>query len=579
MLCLGLGSTAAYAAVPSAVQVTAASPPVYPVSYPAPLQVIEGLGSGITIDQVAALPSERFVIFSPSKLYTVGFDAPLWLKLKVSVPQALPQSPWLLEFPSIIVDRYEYYQRDAAGRWRMAAAGDRVAHVQWPVDGLRARFQLPSNVAGDQDVFVRVVHQHHTNLQPVIVLQSHAVARDSSQMLWTGLLLGVVFTLVLTCAQMTLVYRDWTYGWYAGYLTFTMLAALCYSGIAQRSLWPDASKFASDAIVYAVMTAFIFNLEFSRSMFGGLQSRAMRWLSRVLVGLCACYLIATFLSDRYDRLIVLFEVLSLAVFSFIVFAAAKAWRGGVVFGGYWLMVYVPYLLCIALTLGNSAGFLNVPWLPAQTPVFAAIAEAVAMMLCINAYGRLRHAQSVREQEAARYDPLTGFLKEAVFNKKVSELWNNSKSAKRDLAVVYVTVDAQAADMPGTVDAEAVMARSVRQVRMVTRDFDLIGRLGRNRIGIAILNVPPREALSNRLARLVALGLMRDADDPTVLAARFSMSVGLRHSFEGDFDAVDRALRELLERQGPALRPIRFLDTEVFTRRVNAPHAPSALKPG
>ncbi len=575
MFCVGLGTAAVHAAAPLAVQLTAASP----AAYPAPLQVIEGLGSAITIDQVAALPSERFGTFSPTKMYEIGFDAPLWLKLKISMPQALPQGAWLLEFPSIIVDRYEFYQRDTTGRWLMAAAGDRVAHVQWPLDGLRARFPLRSDVAGEQEVFVKVVHQHHTNLQPVIVLQSDALARDSSQMLWTGLLLGVVFTLVLTCAQMTLVYRDWTYGWYAGYLTFTMLAALCYSGIAQRSLWPDTTKFASDAIVYAVMMAFIFNLEFSRSMFGGLQSRAMRRLSRALVGLCTLYLMATFVSERYDRLIVLFEVLSLSVFSFIVFAAAKAWRGGVVFGGYWLMVYVPYLLCIALTLGNSAGFVNVPWLPAQAPVFAAIAEAVAMMLCINAYGRLRHAQSVREQEATRYDPLTGFLKEAVFNKQVSEIWNSSKHVKRDFAVVYVTVDAQAAGVPGTVDAEALMARSVRQVRMVTRDFDLIGRLGRNRIGIAILNVPPREALSSRLARLVALGLMRDADDPTVLSARFSVRVGLRHSFEGDFEAVDRALKESLERQDGALRPIRFLDTEVFTRRHNAPETPQVLKPG
>lgn len=104
MFCAGLGTAAVHAAAPFVVQLTAASP----AAYPAPLQVIEGLGSGITIDQVAALPSESFGTFSPTKLYQIGFDTPLWLKLKISAPQALPQSAWLLEFPSIIVDRYEY---------------------------------------------------------------------------------------------------------------------------------------------------------------------------------------------------------------------------------------------------------------------------------------------------------------------------------------------------------------------------------------------------------------------------------------------------------------------------------------
>lgn len=133
--------------------------------------------------------------------------------------------------------------------------------------------------------------------------------------------------------------------------------------------------------------------------------------------------------------------------------------------------------------------------------------------------------------------------------------------------------------PSGVFATQTLGGHLLRGAIATRDFDLIGRLGRNRIGIAILNVPPREALSSRLARLVALGLMRDADDPTVLTARFSMSVGLRHSFEGNFEALDSALKELLERQGNALRPIRFLDAEVFTRRVNALDASIVLKPG
>jgi GGDEF domain-containing protein len=519
---------------------------------------------------VAALGLESFQPFLPAKVYAVGRDRPLWLKLRVFAPQAMENSGWLLEFPTVIVDRYEVFQRGVNGQWQMAAAGDRVAHSQWPVDSLRPRFPLRASVSGEQDVFVRVLHQLPVNLQPVMVQASDATRRDSMQMLWTGLLLGVVVTLVLTCAQMTLAYRDSTYGWYAGYLLFTVLAALCYSGIAQRNLWPGATKFSSDAIVYAVMAALAFNLEFSRAMFGALQSRASRLTSRMLVALCAGYCLMTFLSQRYDQLITGFHFLTLSVFSFTIFAAVRAWRRGVIFGGYWLLIYVPYLCCIALTLAHSAGLISAPWLPAETPVAAAIAEAVAMMLCINAYGRLRHAQSVREQVAARYDPLTGFLKPAAFRDKAARLWNGAVRSGPDMAVVYVTVDASASDSSAGTDMEVLMARSVRLVRTIARDFDIVGRLGRNRIGIVMTGVPPREALSGRLARLVALGLMQDSHDPAAVVVRFRLGVGLRRSFAGDFSALDSALQELLNKDDGTPRVIRFLDAPIPTYRVEVP---------
>jgi GGDEF domain-containing protein len=273
-------------------------------------------------------------------------------------------------------------------------------------------------------------------------------------------------------------------------------------------------------------------------------------------------------SERYDRLIIVFELLSLAVFAFIIAAAVRAWRKGVVFGGYWLMVYVPYLLCISLTLANSAGFVNAPWLPNPTPILAAIAEAVAMMLCINAYGRLRHAQAVREQEAARYDPLTGFLKEAVFNAKAAKIWNTLEGTGRDVAIVYVTVEPVDSEELSTVDTEALMAFSVRQVRTIAREFDLVGRLGRNRIGIVMIGMAPSEALSSRLARLVALGLMRDTTTAARHAARLGIDVGSRRSFAGDFNELDAALRDLSARDDGKPRPIRYLNSAMPVRRTD-----------
>lgn len=551
-LLLGLNSPPAAAA--GTLKVPAGSP----ASYPAPLQVLEGLSASATVEQVAAMDAALFKPLVSGKRYAVSAASPLWLRLTLAPGGAVNGVDWLLEFPTVIVDRYEFFQRDAGGAWRMGVAGDFVAHVQWPADSLRPRFPLPQSGANPQDVFVRVVHRLPVNLSPVLVSTTEASRRDVVQMLWVGLQLGVIVTLALFCAQMALAYRDRTYAWYAGYLVLTVLATLCYTGVAQRYLWPRATTFASHAIVLSVMGALAFNLQFTRSIFGGLQGRNFHRMARVLVALCLAYIVASPFVEQYERMVPMFHIITLSVFSFTIACAWRAWRRGVAFGGYWLLVYLPYLVCVALTLAESSGLISAPWLPAETPVAAALVEVVVMMLCINAWSRLRHAETVREQTAKDHDPLTGFLNRKTFRWRAARIWNAAPDLRRDLAIIYVCVEPADPDRLNTIETEELLARSVRLVRTITRDFDPVGRLGRNMLGIVMEGVTPGEALRARLSRLVALGLMRDADDPASMALRFTVAVGSRSSEVGDFAALDAELQALLADDGQAQRAIRFL---------------------
>jgi GGDEF domain-containing protein len=552
-LALLLGLTSPHAAAASASSAAAGSP----ASYPAPLRVLEGLPADTTVEQVAAMDAALFKPLVSGRRYAVSAASPLWLRMPAP-GGAVDGAAWLLEFPTVIVDRYEFFQRDAGGAWRMAAAGDFVAHVQWPADSLRPRFPLPQAGANPQDVFVRVVHRLPVNLNPVLVSAAEAARRDLAQMLWVGLQLGVILTLVLFCAQMALVYRDRTYAWYAGYLVFTVTATLCYTGVAQRYLWPHATTFASHAIVLSVMGALAFNLQFTRSIFGGLQGRNFHRMARVLVALCLAYIAASPFVEQYERMVPAFHIITLSVFAFTITCAWRAWRRGVAFGGYWLLVYLPYLACVALALADSSGLISAPWLPGETPVAAALVEVVVMMLCINAWSRLRHAETVREQTARDHDPLTGFLNSKTFRWRAARIWNAAPDLRRDMAIIYVCVEPADPDRLNTVQTEELLARSVRLVRTITRDFDPVGRLGRNMLGIVMEGVAPGERLRARLSRLVALGLMRDADDPASMALRFTLAVGSRSSEVRDFAALDAELQALLADDGQAQRAIRFL---------------------
>lgn len=529
-----------------------------PASYAAPLQVLEGLPASTTVEQVAAMDAALFKPLVRSKRYAVSAASPVWLRMTLVPGGVVDGAGWLLEFPTVIVDRYELFQRDANGAWRMAAAGDFVAHVQWPSDSLRPRFPLPVPGADAQDIFVRVVHRLPVNLRPALVNAAEASRRDAVQMLWMGLQLGVFAALVLFCAQMALAYRDRTYAWYAGYLVLTVTATLCYTGVAQRYLWPQATTFASHAIVMAVMGALAFNLQFTRSIFGGVQGRNFHRIARVLIVLCLVYLTASPFVQQYERMVPMFHVITLSVFAFTITCAWRAWRRGVAFGGYWLLVYVPYLACVALALAESTGLITAPWLPNETPVAGALVEGVVMMLCINAWSRLRHADTVREQAAKGHDPLTGFLNRKTFRERAARIWHAAPALERDVAIIYVTVEPADPDGLNTVETEELLARSVRMVRTITRDFDTVGRLGRNMLGIVMEGVTPGDALKARLSRLVALGLMHDADDPASLALRFTVAVGSRRSEAGDFASLDAALQALLADDGNTPRAIRFL---------------------
>jgi GGDEF domain-containing protein len=108
-------------------------------------------------------------------------------------------------------------------------------------------------------------------------------------------------------------------------------------------------------------------------------------------------------------------------------------------------------------------------------------------------------------------------------------------------------------------AEALMLRSVRMIRTIIREFDTVGRLGPKRFGILMLNMPQNELPSQRLSRLVALGLMNDPQDQSSVAVNFKIAAASYQRFPEEFRSVDIALRELLsqDEQGKS-KPIRFL---------------------
>jgi GGDEF domain-containing protein len=530
-------------------------------AFAAPMWVLrEGarVDSQATVQQIRQLPASAFELFSPKTSYRMKPNEPLWLRLSVSKGEPMQHVNWLLEFPTAVVDRYELYQQDAQGVWTMMVAGDAVAYEKWPIRSMRPRFPLYGNAEASSDVFVRVVHAMPATMAPVIVHQQFASQRDELLKIWIGLMAGVIFTLVLLCAQTSVAFRDPLYAWYSGYLFFALLTMVSYHGLGQQLLWPSSEKFSNDAIPFFVMLATACNLQFARVMFGSLQRRWYHWLVNLLIASCLVYAVTRLFVEAYYLINPIYGPLCIVSFMMIIYSGFSAWRRGLALGGYWMLIYLPFLLMAVNVILGSVGWINDAWIPSYTTLLVVTIEAIGMMFFINTFGRRRHAQSVREQEALVRDPLTGFLKADQFTERALRAWQHARQSTREVTLVYLSVDAKDSDITD-MQAEALMLRSVRMIRTTVREFDTVGRLGPKRFGILMLNMPQNELLSQRLSRLVALGLMNDPQDQSSVAVNFKIAAASYQRFPEEFRSVDIALRALLsqDEQGKN-KPIRFL---------------------
>ncbi len=530
-------------------------------AFAAPIWVLrEGarVNSQTTVQQIRQLPASAFEPFSPKTSYRMKPNEPLWLRLSVSKGERTRHVNWLLEFPTAVVDRYELYQQDTQGVWTMMVAGDAVAYEQWPIRSMRPRFPLYGNAEANSDVFVRVVHAIPATMGPVLVHQLLASQRDELLKIWIGLMAGVLFTLVLLCAQTSVAFRDPLYAWYGSYLFFALLTMVSYHGLGQQLLWPSSEKFSNDAIPFFVMLATACNLQFARVMFGSLQRRWYHWLVNLLIASCLVYAVTRLFVQAYYLINPIYGPLCIVSFMMIIYSGFSAWRRGLALGGYWMLIYLPFLLMAVNVILGSVGWINDAWIPSYTSLLVLTLEAIGMMFFINAFGRRRHAQAVREQEALVRDPLTGFLKEDKFIERALRAWQHARQSQREVTLVYLSVEAKDSDITD-MQAEALMLRSVRMIRTIIREFDTVGRLGSKHFSILMLNMPQNELLSQRLSRLVALGLMNDPQDQSSVAVNFKIAAASYQRFPEEFRSVDIALRELLseDEQGKN-KPIRFL---------------------
>jgi two-component system, sensor histidine kinase LadS len=514
------------------------------------LTIRENLPRSRGIDSIANDDTLFTQIFDPSIAYAFSKQSATWLHFRVLADDKPSPTGWTLELPKPYIDRVEFYQKDAQGAWQMQAAGDRIAHAQWPLQGLNPQFALPVTAAGVHDFYLKI--QGDTPLHFSVHLQrtDAANARAQNRFLLGGLLLGVCALMLAFSGMLAFNAGHKEYLWYAMFVGLSCLATATNMGLANYALWPHAAVWPEYSSYGLVMVAVTAQLQFCRAIFLPREERSW-WhaaLSASMVANIAAISLYLYSDNAAHRQILyafvdcLCTVLAMAL-------VVRALHQGHRAAWLWLVAYIPLIICVSLASADSFGF-AINGIPYDAPVYAVLFEVLVLLVALYLHATSQQAHHVRRSLLDSINPHTGFVASRIYTATAQAMWDKARQNMRDIAVAYVEV---------TSDAALSQQPLVRLLRTVAHDGDTVAHVDTNLYAILMPGDLVGTDLTNRLARLVALGRMAVKDLAASSPIHFRIVASSNAAFAGTWPQLDASLRSKLDDpKGWSRKSIRFV---------------------
>lgn len=502
-----------------------------------------------------------------------GSESDFWMRLTLGaepVPNG-QRAPAIniLEFPKASLDEIRLYHPPLEGTtaWRQQTAGDTIAQRDWFMRGLYPRFMLPhaqelmAKPDKRQVLYVQVKQYFPLKATVQIVTAAQSSTKAQGAFLLLGLAGGAIILAGISALMVAFLSRDSIFAWYFLYAVSSMLANASHSGLAQMFLWPIGGYWPSAATLVWMLLGAACQLQFCRVLFqpGG-ERTWPSWLAIVIGALCAALAVACAVSsgmrDIKFYVCIALLLMSIAVSSLLVFLA---WRQGNKLALVWMLAFIPLFGTILFGVLGGLGLIEDD-LGYNLPIYATALEVILLGLALQWFARERHGQMEREKALAQMDPLTGFATRVVFQNRLLHDWHSADTQKRDMAVAYVQLTTQALDAR---QKEQLLMRSVRVLRSATHTHDVVARLDGQLMAILMPHTSMGDDLSQRLSRVVALGLMPDRSDQQTPILQFRIAATTALHYDKPVAQLDEDLRSLLaEPKGWGSKPIRYLGRQL-----------------
>lgn len=488
------------------------------------------------------------------------FDT-LWIKLQV-VRANNSQTSWTLNLPTPFLDYAALYQVDDTGRWTVQRAGDTMAHTEWYQQGLYPDFDLRLSGGTPQDIYLQVRNFKHVGIPMRLVTSQQRETQRHLELLGLGLMLGALLSMAALSVLRYLEHSNAIDGWASlfGLLIAATLAQI--TGVLNAFLWgslPELGNLASGMMpvvavgcallfIRNVFTLFVHYRRFDRFM------ATVGW--GTLVSLLVYAVTDRFVADRVCGLIMLFATL------LGLFATFLSWRDGSQVARWLMMVLVPQFLGLIYMVGEAVGMVPAMW---EMRYLTSLGVAITVPVLLYALSQVTHDRKelvVRANHLPTQDALTGLLTAEVFQTHLQTAVQRAIDHREPLALVVVQVvnHNQIREAFSDTTGEQCLLRAVVKIQRILRDVDPAGRVDTAQFALLMEGVATRQALTERMVKLIASGLIPLQGLVPEVTLRFQAACVLLHENPVPAERVLRDLQGLLEEMSShTRRPVRFLE--------------------
>ena len=442
------------------------------------------------------------------------------------------------------------------------SAGDTVPQAQWSRRGLYPEFalDLPSGVP--QDIYLQV-----RNFKPLSLPVRLATAPlRETQRLRESLGLGLLVGTLLTLAALSVIRHyehknpfDHKAAWY-GLLVAASVAQV--NGVLNAlvwSTWPTWADYANSVLpLVAVGTSLLFvRTLYALSTHFHRYDKALNFIAWGALATIAGYLLLGRAVADQIGIVALFVATTAGLLTTVL-----SWRGGSAIGSWLMLAYVPQFLCLLWLVAETFGLVTTQW---EMRYFMSLSVALSVPTLMYALSRATHDRkevALRADQLPTQDALTGLLTAQAFQSHVQDAYQRAMDSREPVALVLVSVVnlEHIRTTMGDTTAEQCMLRAVIKLHRILRDVDPAARIGTDRFAMVLEGVTTRQALTERLVKLVASGLIPLQGLQPEVTLQFQAACVLLHQNPLPPERVLEDLSEVLAGISPRTRrPIRFLE--------------------
>lgn len=517
-------------------------------------------GSHATIATVTANPRNFETVPALTRLHLTEYDT-LWIRLRVVRVTGSPTA-WRLNVPLPALESVALYQRNATRGWTVQIAGSSLAQADWSNKGLYPEFDLnlPSGIP--QDIYLQV-----RNFKPVNVpIRLISAPQRDLQRLWEFLSLGMMLGALLTMAVLSLIrflehhnpvnVKASLYG----LLVLVTVAQL--NGVLGTFVWGPLPLWGDYAYGVIPVVAVGCALLFVRDLYAlsNYYRRFDAFLASTGWGTIASVLSYAVL-DRFTA-----EWVSCIILIFAtavgLLATILSWRSDALVGRWLVLAYVPQFLGTMYLTADAFGLVPPLW---DMRYLMSLCVAISVPLLMYALSQITHDRKelvVRANRLPTQDALTGLLTAEVFQTHLAESVQRCIENREPIALVLVHVvnHEHIREVFGDTTAEQCLLRAVIKIQRILRDVDPAGRVDTAHFGLLMEGITTRKALTERMVRLIASGLIPLPGLEPEVTLQFQVACVMLHENPVPPERVLADLKVLLD--GMSLRtrrPIRFLE--------------------